>query len=103
MKDDPWTPPPLYEFKNEDHQVEKVNDEIPPNYAKIVVGNIQSDLQDIHIIIHLQYTNEKNIDEPVNLKPGTQNFGYARNVNLDKDFKIFNRKILKIYLVQRTG
>jgi hypothetical protein len=67
------------------------------------VGNIQTDLQDIHIIIHLPYTNDKEVKEPVNLKPGTNNFGYARNINIDKEFKTFNRKAMKIYLVHRTG
>jgi hypothetical protein len=51
----------------------------------------------------MQYTNDKEIKEPVNLKPGTNNFGYARNINLDKDFKTFNRKVLHIYLAQRQG
>lgn len=63
MLKNPWTPIPIYEFEEEEEEVEKINDDIPENSISIKIGQLTYNSKRTFINISFQYSDTQYLNQ----------------------------------------
>ena len=101
---EPWTPCPLFTITDQENEVEKINEDIFPNTFSLSIGEISYVSNNIHLIMSIQVSDNKEIKQLINKPSGQNSFKFNFNNTLEKsEFKSLFRKTVNLSLIERRG
>lgn len=104
MAKNPWIPAPLYVNKEEEEQVEKVNEEIPSGTMILNIRKLEHSNLGVHMEMLLQLSENRAITDRINKRETEADFKYSREIKLERsEYNHLFRKTIKLVLIAKKG